>query len=91
MAKSGADRAGLDFAIKTSLEHVGFVPMGRKPEDNADSLRLEVQSLTDFRCSNKIEVLNGLASRIEGAASTMVCLLCCACFLIALVSGRRSS
>ena len=58
MAKSGADRAGLDFAIKTSLEHVGFVPMGRKAEDNADSLRLEVQALTDFRCSNKIEVLN---------------------------------
>jgi len=38
---------------------VGFVPMGRKAEDNADSLRLEVQALTDFRCSNKIEVLNG--------------------------------
>ena len=25
---------------------------------NADSLRLEVQALTDFLCSNKIEVLN---------------------------------
>ena len=32
--------------------------MGRKAGDNADSLRLEVQALTDFLRSNKIEVLN---------------------------------
>jgi Circularly permutated YpsA SLOG family len=31
--QSGADRAGLDFAISTGLEHGGFVPRGRKAED----------------------------------------------------------
>src|SRR5271166_2764319 len=126
--QTGADRAGLDFAIETGLEHGGYVPKGRKAEDgriadrynlielrtssypartrmnieesdgtvifslervltggtkltrdyahklgkpvphiydtrkgrvpNPDSLRLEVQALTDFLCSNKIEVLN---------------------------------
>jgi hypothetical protein len=29
----GADRAGLDFAIETGLEHGGYVPRGRKAED----------------------------------------------------------
>jgi Circularly permutated YpsA SLOG family len=28
-----ADRAGLDFAIETGLEHWGYVPRGRKAED----------------------------------------------------------
>src|ERR1700757_20437 len=31
--QTGADRAGLDFAIETGLEHGGFVPKGRKAED----------------------------------------------------------
>jgi hypothetical protein len=31
--QTGADRAGLDFAIKTGLEHSGYVPRGRKAED----------------------------------------------------------
>src|ERR1700736_4477962 len=124
--QTGADRAGLDFAIEKGLEHGGYVPRGRKAEDgriddrynlvelsivsranprnieesdgtvifslerllsggtkltwghankvgkpvlhiydtrkerisNPDSLRLEVQALTDFLRSNKIEVLN---------------------------------
>jgi len=126
--QTGADRAGLDFAIETGLEHGGYVPRGRKAEDgriderynlvelstslypartrrnieesngtvifslerllsegtkltwehakklgkpvlhiynaskegilNQDSLRLEIQALTDFLCSNKIEILN---------------------------------
>ena len=126
--QSGADRAGLDFAIENGLEHGGYVPRGRKAEDgriadrynlvelrtssypartkrnieesdgtvifslerclnggtkltrdyanklgkpvlhiyhgrkeqifNLDSLRHEMQTLTDFLCSNKIEVLN---------------------------------
>ena len=126
--QTGADRAGLDFAIETGLEHGGYVPRGRKAEDgriddrynlvelsttsypartgrnieesdgtvifslerllsggtkltwglakkfgkpllhiydapkerisNPDSLCLEVQALTDFLRSNKIEVLN---------------------------------
>ena len=126
--QTGADRAGLDFAIETGLEHGGYVPGGRKAEDgriNArynlvelstssypartrrnieesdgtvifslerllsggtkltwehanrlskpvlhiydtrkeqifkqDSLQREIQALTDFLCSNKIEILN---------------------------------
>ena len=31
--QTGADRAGLDFAIETGLEHGGYVPSGRKAED----------------------------------------------------------
>jgi hypothetical protein len=31
--KTGADRAGLDFAIETDLEHEGYVPRGRKAEN----------------------------------------------------------
>ena len=30
--QTGADRAGLDFAIETDLKH-GYVPKGRKAED----------------------------------------------------------
>jgi hypothetical protein len=124
--QTGADRAGLDFAIETGLEHGGYVPRGRKAEDGriddrynlvelstssypartrrnieesngtvifslnrrlsggtkltlelanklgkpalhiydtrkeriSNSLRLEIQALTDFLCSNKIEILN---------------------------------
>jgi len=32
-AQTGADRAGLDFAIEAGLGHGGFVPKGRKAED----------------------------------------------------------
>jgi hypothetical protein len=125
--QTGADRAGLDFAIETGLEYGGYVPKGRKAEDGRiddrynnlvelttssypartrrnieksdgtlifslervlsggtkltlelanklekpvfhiyrkeristpDSLRLDIQALTDFLCSNKIEILN---------------------------------
>jgi hypothetical protein len=126
--QTGADRAGLDFAIEAGLEHGGYVPRGRKAEDgriderynlvelstssypartrrnieesdgtvifslerllsggtkltwehanklckpvlhiynarkerilNQDSLRLEIKALTDFLCSNKVEILN---------------------------------
>jgi hypothetical protein len=31
--QTGSDRAGLDFAIKTGLEHGGYVPRDRKAED----------------------------------------------------------
>jgi len=30
--QTGADRAGLDFAIETGLEHGGYVPRGRKAD-----------------------------------------------------------
>jgi Circularly permutated YpsA SLOG family len=31
--QTGADRAGMDFAIEADLEHGGYVPRGRKAED----------------------------------------------------------
>jgi hypothetical protein len=31
--QTGADRAGLDFAIEVGLAHGGYVPKGRKAED----------------------------------------------------------
>ena len=31
--QTDADRAGLDFAIETELEHGGYVPRGRKAKD----------------------------------------------------------
>jgi Circularly permutated YpsA SLOG family len=31
--QTGADRAGLDFAIEAGLEHGGYIPRGRKAED----------------------------------------------------------
>jgi len=33
VGQTGADRAGLDFAIHTGLEDGGYVPSGRKAED----------------------------------------------------------
>jgi hypothetical protein len=32
--QTGADRAGLDFAIEVGLAHGGYVPKGRKAEDD---------------------------------------------------------
>jgi Circularly permutated YpsA SLOG family len=140
--QAGADRAGLDFAIETGLEHGGYVPRGRKAEDGRindrynlielstssypartrrnieksdgtvifslervlsggtkltlelanklgkpvlhiydtgkerisipDSFCLEIQALSDFVCSNKIEILNvaGLENRRRPAFTT---------------------
>jgi Circularly permutated YpsA SLOG family len=31
--QTGADRAGLDFAVEVGLAHGGYVPKGRKAED----------------------------------------------------------
>ena len=31
--QTGADCAGLDFAIEAALEHGGFLPRGRRAED----------------------------------------------------------
>jgi hypothetical protein len=43
--QTGADRAGLDFAIEVGLEHGGFVPRGRRAEDGRIS---EHYHLTEF-------------------------------------------
>src|SRR5271166_1257232 len=44
--QTGADRAGLDFAIETGLKHGGFVPRGRKAEDGRIADRYNLVELT---------------------------------------------
>ena len=44
--QTGADRAGLDFAIETVLEHGGYVPKGRKAEDGRIDERYNLVELS---------------------------------------------
>ena len=44
--QTGADRAGLDFAIETGLEHGGYVPSGRNAEDGRIDDRYKLVELT---------------------------------------------
>jgi Circularly permutated YpsA SLOG family len=159
--QTGADRAGLDFAIETGLEHGGYVPRGRKAEDgriddrynlvelstssypartrrnieesdgtvifslerllsggtkltwehanklskpvlhiynaskerilNQDSLRLEIQALTDFLCSNKIVILNVAGPRESKEPGVYEWTLTMLRFLNRAVSGAGST
>src|ERR1700719_3485284 len=43
--QTGADRAGLYFAIETGLEHGGYVPRGRKAEDGKVAERYNLVEL----------------------------------------------
>jgi hypothetical protein len=45
--QTGADRAGLDFAIETGLEHGGYVPRGRKGEDGRIEDRYKLIELSN--------------------------------------------
>jgi Circularly permutated YpsA SLOG family len=45
--QTGADRAGLDFAIETGLEHGGYVPRGRKAEDGRIDERYNLIELSN--------------------------------------------
>jgi Circularly permutated YpsA SLOG family len=44
--QTGADRAGLEFAIETELEHGGYVPRGRKAEDGRIDERYNLVELS---------------------------------------------
>src|ERR1700676_4993210 len=44
--QTGADRAGLDFAIHAGLEHGGYVPRGRKAEDGRIDERYNLVELS---------------------------------------------
>ena len=44
--QTGADRAGLDFAIETGLQHGGYVPRGRKAEDGRIDERYNLVELS---------------------------------------------
>jgi len=43
--QTGADRAGLDFALQAGLEHGGYVAKGRKPEDGRIDDRCQLVEL----------------------------------------------
>jgi hypothetical protein len=51
--QSGADRAGLDFAIARGLEHEGSVPRGRKAEDGRIADRYNLVELTTSSYSGR--------------------------------------
>ena len=61
--QTGADRAGLDFAIEKGLEHGGYVPKGRKAEDGRidDRYNLVELSTTSYpaRTRRNIEESDG--------------------------------
>jgi hypothetical protein len=61
--QTGADRAGLDFAIHVGLEHGGYVPKGRKAEDGkiAERYNLVELSTTSYpaRTKRNIEESDG--------------------------------
>jgi hypothetical protein len=44
--QTGADRAGLEFALEVGLEHGGYVPKGRKAEDGRIDDRYRMTELT---------------------------------------------
>ncbi len=43
--QTGADRAGLDFAIANNIPHGGWVPKGRKTEDGTLPERYQLQEM----------------------------------------------
>src|SRR5260370_11209323 len=61
--QTGADRAGLDFAIETGLEHGRYVPRGRKAEDGSIDERYNLVELSTSsypaRTRRNIEESNG--------------------------------
>jgi hypothetical protein len=46
--QTGADRAGLDFAIEVGLEHGGFVARGRRAEEGRMPGQFTLPSLRVF-------------------------------------------
>lgn len=46
--QTGADRAGLDFAIENGIEHGGWCPQGRRSEDGAIPAHYNLQETADW-------------------------------------------
>jgi len=59
--QTGADRAGLDFAIQVGLDHGGFVPRGRRAEDGRipDQYNLTELSSVSYAVRTKRNVREG--------------------------------
>ncbi len=64
--QTGADRAGLDAAIKFGLDHGGAIPLGRRTEDGVLSSRYRLQELPTHSYPARTEknVLNSDATII---------------------------
>lgn len=58
--QTGADRAGLDFAIKNNIAHGGWCPAGRLAEDGkiAEKYRLEEMESADYSERTEKNVLD---------------------------------
>ena len=53
--QTGADRAGLDFAIKHGITHGGWVPKGRKAEDGTLDQKYHLQEMPTGQYSKRTE------------------------------------
>lgn len=64
--QTGADRAGLDVAIKHGLEHGGAIPLDRRTEDGVlpSIYRLEEMSTSSYPARTEKNVLDGDATII---------------------------
>jgi hypothetical protein len=58
--QTGADRAGLDFAIKNSIPHGGWVPKGRKTEDGTlpEQYQLQEMPTSEYRKRTEKNILD---------------------------------
>lgn len=54
--QTGADRAGLDYAINNWLEHGGWCPKNRRAEDGAIDLRYQLQETADDDYEERTEL-----------------------------------
>ena len=55
---SGGTKLTRELADKLGKPVLHIYDSRKERRSNPDSLRLEIQALTDFLCSNKIEILN---------------------------------
>ena len=55
---SGGTKLTLELANKLEKPVFHLYDTRKEPISKQDSLRLEIQALTDFLCSNEIEILN---------------------------------
>jgi Circularly permutated YpsA SLOG family len=69
---SGGTKLTLDLASKLEKPVFHIYDTRKERISKADSLRFGIQALTDFLCSNKIEILNVAGPRIEGTGRLRV-------------------
>ncbi|HEY0792109.1 MAG TPA: putative molybdenum carrier protein [Chthoniobacterales bacterium] len=76
--QTGADRAGLDFALEVGLENGGYVPKGRKAEDGRIDDRYHLTEMTSasypVRTQRNVEASDGtviltLKPELEGGSA----------------------